>query len=69
MCKNYFLVAATKYRFKRLAFAATIIRPGYLPDSNVAQLISMSAFLHSLDPMQTLDKSRFLVTHHLDSCL
>ncbi len=31
-------------------FAATMIRPRYLPDSIVAQLVSTSAFLHSLDP-------------------
>ncbi len=36
-----------------LAFAATMIRPRYLPDSIVAQLVSVSAFLHSLDPKRT----------------
>ncbi len=31
-----------------LAFAATMIRPRYLPDSIIAQKDSASAFLHSL---------------------
>ncbi len=31
-----------------------MIRPRYLPDSIVAQLVSVSAFLHSLDPNRTL---------------
>ena len=48
LCKNYFFVAAAKYRFERLGVAATMIRPGYLPDSHFARLISMSAFSHSL---------------------
>jgi len=30
-----------------------MIRPRYLPDSIVAQLVSVSAFLHSLDPKRT----------------
>ncbi len=30
-----------------------MIRPRHLPDSNVAQLVSVSAFLHSLDPKPT----------------
>ena len=29
-----------------------MIRPRYLPDSIVAQLVSVSAFLHSLDPKE-----------------
>ncbi len=29
-----------------------MIRPGYLPDSIVAQLVSVAAFLHSLDPKE-----------------
>ena len=31
---------------------ATLIRPRYLPDSIVAQLVSVAAFLHSLDPFR-----------------
>ncbi len=31
-----------------------MIRPRYFPDSFVAQLVSVSAFLHSLDPKETL---------------
>ncbi len=38
-----------------LAFAATMIRPRYLRDSIVARKGSASAFLHSLDPKQTVD--------------
>ena len=38
----------------KLAFAATMIRPRYFPDSIVAQLVSVSAFSHSLDPKATL---------------
>ncbi len=34
----------------KLAFAAIMIRPRYLPDSIIAQEDSASAFLHSLDP-------------------
>ena len=30
-----------------------MIRPRYLPDSIVAQLVSVSAFSHSLDPERT----------------
>ena len=37
-----------------LAFAATMIRPRYLPDSIVAPKVSASAFLHSLDPKRTI---------------
>jgi len=40
------------------ALAATMIRPRYLPVSIVAQLVSSSAFLHSLDPTRTLQRSR-----------
>ncbi len=36
-----------------LAFAAQLNRPDYLPDSIVAQLVSVSAFSHSLDPKAT----------------
>ena len=54
LCENDFLEAETKYKIEKLAFAATMIRPGYLPDSIVAQLASVSAFSHSLDPQRTL---------------
>ncbi len=37
----------------KLAFATTMIRPRYLSDSIVAQLVSVAAFLHSLDPSRT----------------
>ncbi len=50
LCKNYFLTTETKYWFMKLAFATTMIRPRDLPDSIVAQLVPVSAFLHSLDP-------------------
>ncbi len=43
----------TKYRIKKLVVAATMIRPRYLPDSIIAQLVSVSAFSHSLGPEQT----------------
>jgi len=33
------------------------------------QTFSWPPLTSGFDPMQTLDKSRFLVTHHLDSCL
>ena len=52
LCKNDFLETETKYRIKKLAFAATMIRRRYLPGSIVAQLVSVSAFLHRLDPLQ-----------------
>ena len=45
---NDFLEAETKYKIEKLAFAATMIRPRDLPDSIVAQLVSVPAFLHSL---------------------
>ena len=48
MCKNDFLEAETKYKIEKLAFAATMIRPRDLPDSIVAQLVSVSTFLHRL---------------------
>ena len=38
----------------KLAFATAMIRPRYLPDSIVAQLVSVSAFSHSLDPLRKL---------------
>ncbi len=41
----------------KLAFAATMIRPRYLPDSIIARKVSASAFLHSLDPERTLGPS------------
>ena len=44
LCQNYFLAAETKYKIEKLAFAATMIRPRDLPDSIVAQLVSVSAF-------------------------
>ncbi len=47
LIRNY-VVEGGQAMTTRLAFAATMIRPGYLADSNVAQLISMSAFLHRL---------------------
>jgi hypothetical protein len=34
----------------QLAFAATMIRLGRLPDSNTARKLSASEFSHSLDP-------------------
>ncbi len=37
-----------------LVFAATMIRPPDHPDSIVAQLLLVSAFLHSLDPKRKL---------------
>jgi len=48
LCQNYFLAAETKYKIEKLAFAATMIRPRDLPDSIVAQLVSVSTFLHRL---------------------
>ncbi len=54
MCKNDFLEAETKYNIEKLAFATIMIRPRDLPDSIVAQLVSVSTFLHSLDPLRTL---------------
>ena len=53
LCENYFLETETKYRFMMQAFAATMIRPRYLPDSIVAQLVSMSTFSHSLGQKRT----------------
>ncbi len=48
LCENYFSATETKYLFVKLASAATMIRPRYLPDSIVARKVSASAFLHSL---------------------
>ncbi len=42
-----------KYWVVNLAFAATMIRPRYLPDSIIAQLDSASEFSHGLDPLRT----------------
>ncbi len=38
----------------KLASAAIMIRPRYLPDSIIAQLVSVSAFSHSLDSNRKL---------------
>ena len=40
-----------------MASVAILIRLRYLPDSIVAQLVSVSAFLHSLDPKQSFAKT------------
>ena len=42
----------------KLAFAATMIRPRYFPNSIVAQLVSVSAFSHGLGPEPTLKHDR-----------
>ncbi len=42
-----------------LAFAATMIRSRYLPDSIVARKISAPKFSHSLDPYATYTDSLF----------
>jgi hypothetical protein len=44
LCQNDFLEAETKHKIEKLAFAATMIRPRDLPDSIVAQLVSVSTF-------------------------
>ena len=44
----------------KLAFAATMIRPRYVPDSIVAQLVSMSTFSHTLGQQRTLAALDFM---------
>jgi hypothetical protein len=51
----------------KLAFAATMIRPRYFPDSIVVQLASVSAFLHSLGHLRTCSGGKSLVCFYLDS--
>ncbi len=48
MCENYFLETETKYLVVNLAFAAILIRPGYLLDSIIARKVAAPEFLHSL---------------------
>ena len=47
----------------KLTFAATMIRPRYFQDSIIVQMVSASAFTHSLGQMQSfgnaLPKARF----------
>ncbi len=54
LCKNKFLEPEMKESILGPVIAATMIRPRDHPDSIVAQLLLVSAFLHSLDPFQTI---------------
>ena len=51
----------------KLAFAATMIRPRYFPDSIVAQLVSVSAFSHSLGHSRTCSGGKSLVCIYHES--
>ncbi len=50
-----------------MGFAATMIRPRYFPDSIVAQLVSVSAFLHSLGHLRTCSGGKSLVCFYQES--
>ncbi len=51
----------------KLAFAATMIRPRYFPDSIVAQLVSVSAFSHGLGHLRTCSDGKSLVCFYHES--
>ncbi len=51
----------------KLAIAATMIRPRYFLDSIVAQLVSVSAFSHSLGQFQTCSGGKSLVCFYHES--
>ena len=51
----------------KLAFAATMIRPRYFLDLIVAQLVSVSAFSHSLGHLLTCSGGKSLVCFYQES--